>query len=161
MSDALGGVVNIGMVVFFLTVIALYMAYNVNYQKAFNVKNEIIARWEEYNGKCDSECRTKINEYESKLGYKNIPLTEGNGYRCKSERGYCVKGVASKTNSDNTSVNNGNIKYCYFSVVTLVYIDIPFINHFLNLKVFQVTGQTKAMKMINTGSCDQLAQSYG
>ena len=43
MSDAIGGVVNMMLVIFFIVFIALYMSFSINYQKAFNVKNKIIS----------------------------------------------------------------------------------------------------------------------
>ena len=36
MSDAIGGVVNMMLVIFFIVFIALYMSFSINYQKAFN-----------------------------------------------------------------------------------------------------------------------------
>lgn len=162
MSDALGGLVNIGMIVFFITIIALYMAFSVNYQKAFNVKNEIIARYEEYNGYClsDSSCVDKIASYENKLGYKNVPLTKKyTDENCNSDLGFCVRGIEAKKTSETDSVQNNSYKYCYFDVRTLVFIDIPFINYFLNLKIFQVSGQTRALKIEDGDSCSAIANA--
>ena len=42
MRDALGGVVNLAMIVVFLVLVCGYLAFNVNYTKAFRVKNYII-----------------------------------------------------------------------------------------------------------------------
>ena len=42
MRDALGGIVNITIIVVFLVIVSGYLAFNVNYTKAFRVKNKII-----------------------------------------------------------------------------------------------------------------------
>ena len=42
MRDAIGGVVNITIIVTFLVIVSGYLAFNVNYTKAFRVKNKII-----------------------------------------------------------------------------------------------------------------------
>lgn len=156
MSDALGGVVNIGMVIFFITIIALYMAFNVNYQKAFNVKNEIVSLYEEYQGECNvtNGCKGKIMDYENKLGYSaDTNVINGNvgGKTCFREYGYCAKVYEGKKGSTvyNNESKNSKYSYCYYDIMTFVHIDIPFINYFLNLRLFQITGQTKTMKVLN------------
>ena len=53
MRDAFGGLINIAIIIVFLVIVSGYMAYNVSYAKAFNVKNKIISTIEEHEGKCD------------------------------------------------------------------------------------------------------------
>ena len=148
MSDAIGGVVNIALVVFFIIAIASYMAFNVNYEKAFNVKNEIVSLYEEYEGRCNSECKGKIDDYESQLGYGRMDLSPQGNEVCFDIYGYCVEGVTAKKKIiDDPAFKNENIHLCYFKVRTLVLIDIPIIDNLMNLGLFQVTGQTKTMKL--------------
>ena len=160
MSDAIGGVVNVALVIFFLTAIALYMAFNVNYQKAFNVKNKIISIYEEYEGDCETECKEQIQEYESKLGYGKHKMTEQAHEKCFNQYGYCIKGVQSTKPVKNYSEDaKSNKKSCYFEIRTQVEIDIPMINNLMGLKLFQVTGQTSSMEIVSTNSCEQIAKA--
>ena len=55
MRDAFGGVTNLVIIVVFLTLVSGYLAFNVNYTKAFRVKNKIISTFEQYEGVCDSD----------------------------------------------------------------------------------------------------------
>lgn len=158
MSDALGGVVNVGMVVFFIIIISLYMAYNVNYEKAFNVKNEIVSRYEEYGGICNAKCNEKIEDFEAKIGYTKLKLNEtSKDEHCTNTYGYCVTGYPAKANSFSKSIKTKK-KYCYFNIRTQILIDIPIINNFLDLPLFRVTGQTKSMEILSDQTCDQLAE---
>ena len=50
MRDAYGGVVSISIVVVFLVLVSGYLAFNVNYTKAFRLKNKVISVLEEYEG---------------------------------------------------------------------------------------------------------------
>ena len=160
MSDAIGGVVNVALIVFFIVAIASYMAFNVNYEKAFNVKNEIVSLYEEYEGSCKDDCKQKIKDYEDRVGYGAMTLTPKSGERCFNQYGYCVKGVKAKRKSTgSTAYNNKYIKYCYFSVRTNVLIDIPIIDNLMNLSWFHVTGQTKTMKIYSTKTCQQIAKT--
>jgi hypothetical protein len=159
MSDAIGGVVNVALIVFFIVAIASYMAFNVNYEKAFNVKNEIVSLYEEYEGTCNSECKGKIKEYEDKIGYGAMKLTPKNKERCFEQYGYCVRGVKAKRNSSSKSYKSDAIVYCYFSIRTNVLIDIPIINNLMNLSIFHVTGQTKTLKIYSKKDCQKIANT--
>ena len=41
MRDAFGGLLNIGIIVVFMTIVSGYLAFNVSYAKAFKVKNKL------------------------------------------------------------------------------------------------------------------------
>lgn len=159
MSDALGGLVNLGLVIFFIIMISLYMAFNINYQKAFNAKNEIIAIYQRYGGECDSDCREEIEAYESKIGYGKIQLQaiSGTNEHCSTSLGYCVTGVEAKKEAMNNDEYGTVMKYCYFDIRTQVLIEIPIINNLMHLRLFQVTGQTKSLKKVDTRDCDAIA----
>ena len=160
MSDALGGLVNLGLVIFFIIMISLYMAFNVNYQKAFNAKNEIIAIYQRYEGECDFNCRNEIEDYEKKIGYGKKQLQElpGKKEHCSSTLGYCVAGVEAKKEAMNNEFGTV-MKFCYFDIRTQVLIEIPIINNLMHLRLFQVTGQTKSIKKVDTRDCDAIAAS--
>ena len=90
MRDAFGGVVNLAMIVVFLVLVCGYLAFNVNYTKAFRVKNYIITSIEQYEGNCDegTACYQKINDYINRIGY-NAPDFTLEDYKCM--HGYCYK----------------------------------------------------------------------
>ena len=83
MRDAFGGIINLSMIVIFLVLVCGYLAFNVNYTKAFRVKNYIITSIEQYEGNCDpgTTCNQKITEYIKKVGY-NAPDFSLDGYTC-------------------------------------------------------------------------------
>ena len=72
MRDAFGGLVNIAIIVVFMTIVSGYLAFNVSYTKAFKVNNKIISVYEEYDG-CDgvfeAKCENEIDAYIQGLGY--------------------------------------------------------------------------------------------
>ena len=64
MRDALGGTVVLMIIVIFIVFALGYMAFNVNYTKAFRMKNKIISVYEDYKGNCSSsECQKAITDY--------------------------------------------------------------------------------------------------
>ena len=136
------------------------MAFNVNYQKAFNAKNEIISIYQRNDGYCDSNCRTEIKEYEDKIGYGKTQLkaVRANEH-CSTTLGYCVIGVEAKKEGMNYDEYDTKLKYCYFDIRTQVLIEIPVINNLLNLRLFQITGQTKSIKKVTSQDCDAIAAS--
>lgn len=148
MRDAFGGVANLVIIVVFLVLVSGYLAFNVNYTKAFRVKNKIISTLEEYEGKCDpgnrtDACHLKITEYMKSLGY-DAPNLILDDYTCSD--GYCIKKVEIATSGD--SVTEDTKPRAYFKVVTQINIDIPIINKILpGLKLFQVSGDTKPIVM--------------
>lgn len=142
MRDALGGIVNIAIIVVFITLVSGFMAYNINYTKAFRVKNKIITTLEQYEGRCEqnSSCDQEIIAYMRSLGYSS-PNLRISGYTCRS--GYCYKEVSPSTGS-NQVYDSDKI---YFDVATAINIDIPIINKILpNIRLFQVKGNTKLIK---------------
>ncbi len=145
MRDAYGGIINIVIVVVFLVIVSSYLAFNVNYTKAFRLKNKIISVLEEYEGKgYESEsavARKKIKEYAQQIGYSNNNIkVDGEGWKCDSV-GYCIK---KHENSSKEGVEKRDT--CYFEVVTQINISLPIINNIMGLRIFQVTGSTKTIE---------------
>ena len=146
MRDAFGGVANLVIIVVFLTLVSGYLAFNVNYTKAFRVKNKIISLYEQYEGRqCylndTSECNNEIRVYMQALGYDApyLNLTE-QGYKCYY--GYCAKEYPVEKVDD--SVTGDTKEKAYYNIVTQINIDIPIINKILpGLKIFEISGDTK------------------
>ena len=149
MRDAFGGIVNIVIIVVFLVLVSGYLAFNVNYTKAFRVKNKIISTYEQYEGACDqnSTCEKKIKEYMTRLGY-NAPnmKEEDKTWECR-DIGYCVKEVmVSAKNKDSISERN---EKSYYKIKTQINIDIPIVNKIMpGLRIFEVSGDTKVIEKV-------------
>lgn len=150
MRDAFGGVANLVIIVVFLVLVSGYLAFNVNYTKAFRVKNKIISALEQYEGQCDpmtpsDKCNQQILEYMNALGYDspylNIEASAGEPqWTCNN--GYCIQ--KNCLTSENSDIVSDKRKRAYYKVVTQINIDIPIINKILpGLKIFQISGDTK------------------
>ena len=155
MRDALGGAVNIFIIVLFIVFALGYMAYNVNYTKAFRMKNKVVSTYEKYKGNCNADCETEIKEYAQSIGY--APDYMG----CESESSnklYCVKAIQA------TQLEDMKTK-CYYRITTRINISIPILENILamqgsndnnnapkTISVFYVTGDTKTIEL-EEGSC--------
>ena len=153
MRDALGGAVNVVIIVTFIVVVLGYLAFNVNYTKAFRMKNKIIATYEEYDGVCDSQCQQIINQYASDIGYHvasgNMTCrANANGvtWSKDSHSNYCYAAIKVLRNSATDSVDEGKDKV-YYKIATKINIEIPIIQNVFNLQMFWVTGDTKAFSV--------------
>ena len=62
MRDAIGQVFALQIILAFVLLINGYMAYSVNYTRAFRVKNQIVTFIEQYEGPYNDEALAKINE---------------------------------------------------------------------------------------------------
>lgn len=145
MRDAYGGIVNITFIVAFLVIVSGYLAFSVNYNKAFRVKNKIISAIEECEGIAandSTDCaHREIQGYMRQVGYSVPGNFSIDGWNCPTNKGYCYK--------ENTVTEGGRelgVGKSYYSVATAVNIDIPIINRVLpNMRIFQVSGNTKTI----------------
>lgn len=146
MRDSMGGSVVITIIVVFIVVALAYLAFNVNYTKAFRMKNKIISYYEDFNGNCDSACHGKIKEYADAIGYKPDTLNCPGSYNQK-EGLYCVKEVlVSGGGTVDPSRPNDQGKRTYYRIITKINIEIPIISNVFDLSVFNISGDTKVMK---------------
>jgi len=142
LKDAFGGIVNIVLVAIFLVIISGILGLVVNYTKAFRMKNVVISTIEQYEGAsgCFDEsggCAQRIIEKSKTFGYHPTNLDDScrrNGYE-PAYNLFCYK----RNDSDSGK------KYI-FTVVTQVDIDIPIINRIMGLSIFQVHGDTRAIR---------------
>ncbi len=138
MRDALGGVVNIAIIVVFMVIVSGYLAFNVNYTKAFRVKNKIISVIENREG-LDEEGKEEIKNYSKSIGYNVKGINCNTGWEADNKVGFCYKIVASENNNE---LNKG-----YYEIITFVSIDIPIIRNIMpHIEFFQVRGSTKSIK---------------
>lgn len=157
MRDAIGGTFSLQIILFFLVVINAYLAFSVNYTKAFRIKNNIIAIIEQQegytvsNGIDDNEsARSRIFTLMGDANYTidrsslkcNVGYTQI--YDSVQNTGFCLQ---LHTNNDGSG---------YYSVITYVNIDIPIVNRILPLSgIFAIKGETKTIYSNKLESLDK------
>ena len=138
MRDAIGGVFTLQIILVFVLLINGYMAYSVNYTRAFRVKNEIINIIEQKEGFSEGGTAAKeISSLVKRAGYGLSTVQQQavrnnnnvNGWYCNGSEGYCVKCT---DNTGNNKLNSDDASYrgVYYSVKTYVNMDIPILNWF-------------------------------
>ncbi len=162
MRDAFGGIVNLTIIVVFLVIVSGYLAYNVNYTKAFKVKNKIISYFEQYGNTCSnttSDCSQKINKFMKEIGYNTdgsfMQLNAksiGDGtpctWTCNSKLNFCY---AQYLVAKNTDVTGGKGKSkVYYKVATRINMNIPIIDRIVP-SFFTVSGDTKQIIIPTAG----------
>jgi hypothetical protein len=148
MQDAYGGLVNIFLLVTFLIVIEGVFAIAVNYTKAFKMKNYVIASIEQYEGSetCfgtvgESACIKRIKEYAANIAYAPAELN------CNASNQYKeVEGLFCWKESDNKSQENSATNKSY-RIVTQVDIHFPIVSKLTGLSFFQVSGDTRMIRL--------------
>lgn len=143
----MGGVFSLEFIIVFLLILNGYMAFNVNYTKAFRVKNEIRSIIQKNEGLTDS-AMDQIEEYMNKVNYTqsqgfNDYCQNKGMYTCntKNNRYFCMD----VTTSEKYGRNSQGYKIAaYYSVTTFVDINIPIINKFFDRLggLFAVNGET-------------------
>ena len=136
MNESVGSVVPLIIIVLFIAAVSAYMAFNVNYTKAFRMKNKIV---DEINKKHDicfsqsSTCYKNIDSYAKELGYNPaLSCTDSTSFTY-----FCYKEVVTADS------NCPSGKKHYYSISTTVDINMPIIQNILNLRFLNVNGDTK------------------
>lgn len=149
MRDAIGGVVNLVIIVVFMVIVSGYLAFNVSYTRAFRVKNKIISTYEQYSGNCDSNtspCMTEIMNFMKEIGYDMNQKISMSGYNCR--KGFCSLKVQGAKDSSMSSVDDRD-RY-YYKIVTQITIDLPIINRVMQgMDTFKIKGDTKTFVINN------------
>ena len=157
MSEGLGGTVVLVIIVVSIVFISAYLAYNVNYTKAFRMKDKIIDTIEKYDGNCQSSCKNEINKYASDIGYENAlkaggcsnlpykPAEASSSDDDTSSHGYCIYKLDEPRHYNG---GDGEGKYqtkpgYYYRAVTRINIQIPIVQNIFDLGALYVTGDTK------------------
>lgn len=147
MRDAIGGTFSLQIILFFLVVINAYLAFSVNYTKAFRIKNNIIAIIEQQEGYTTSSALGDTDSAQTRIFnlMKSANYTiDRNSLRCNEgytqiydtmqNAGFCLQ---LHKNADGSG---------YYSVITQVNIDIPIVNNILPLSgIFSIKGETKSI----------------
>lgn len=146
MKEAIGGVFSLEFIIVFLLILNGYMAFNVNYTKAFRVKNEIRSIIQKNEGLTEIALKD-IGEYMDKVNYtqnKGFDTWCGKHgmYVCDTGKGsFCM----SVTSSDKYGRRgDGTEIAAYYTVTTFVDINIPILNRFFDRLggLFAINGET-------------------
>lgn len=152
MRDAFGGIVNIVIIVVFLVIVSGYLAFNVNYTKAFRVKNKIISTYEQYEGVClnqSNQCHLIIKDYMKQLGYDAPKIPEEDGYTCPYGWGYCYKEMKVPSTDGIDGMDDTAYRKVYYKIKTRININIPIINNIMpSLRIFEISGDTKVIEKV-------------
>lgn len=153
MRDAMGGTVTIVIVVVFIVFALGYMAFNVNYTKAFRMKDKIISVYDNYNGECTDKCKEEIVSYAQSIGYSNgsgtnaAALCPSSDYTALNNL-YCIIEVKCDNMHEDFCAENsadGKERKSY-KIATRITIDIPAFKNVLNYNFFYVYGDTRTYK---------------
>ena len=153
MKDAIGGSLSLQIILIFLVIVNSYLAFSVNYTKAFRVKNEIRSIIEKHEG-LTCEAATEIDELLTKVNYQanegfrawcmaNDQAADGWKYYNSNMSGFCYK--VTPIDKYGTTDPDSEFKGAYYTVATYVnVIDLPMINKMLGFmrNLFIVKGET-------------------
>ncbi|MBQ3422720.1 MAG: hypothetical protein IJH34_13920 [Romboutsia sp.] len=145
MRDAIGGIVNIQIILVFIVLVSGYLAFSVNYTKAFRAKNKVINAIEQYEGVTGNDALDEGGEVW--CYFNGCPDIKGIGYkadRVQCPSGYTLHSLGFCWKETKVDVGNTSLDKRYYSVRTFVNIDIPIIEFILDrLPFFKVDGDTK------------------
>ena len=157
MRDALGGTVTLVIIVVFIVIALGYMAFNVNYTKAFRMKDKIVSLYDDYDGYCNGECQDAIREYARTLGYAtdhslNCPsgFQAINDLYCVCPMDYLDQDDSRATSSISSLKPDGTTDIKpkkYYKVVTKINLQIPIISNVFDFKFFYIYGNTKSFEV--------------
>lgn len=147
MRDAVGGTFSITAIVIFLIIVNCFLAFSVNYTKAFRAKNEVRSIIEKNEG-LTCNAMHQIEDVLNKNNYRisSSGLCSKYGYKTALGRNntplFCYK--VEKVDITGASNSNTTYKGAYYTVVTFVNIDIPIFNKIFDTvaNVFMVKGET-------------------
>lgn len=158
MREAIGAAWIMGIVVAFIALFSGYLAFSVNYSKAFKVKDGIVDRIEKHNGP-NQEAIDDIAQMMSEVGYSStgkcsnffndntlsfIGVTKNYVTPAPYDDdkfNYCIQKVES-LNQD------GQLSSAYYSVYVFFSLSIPIVNE---MSLFNISGETVNIYFPNEG----------
>lgn len=157
MRDSLGGIPILAIVTLFIVIALSYVAFNVNYTKAFRMKNKAIEILQKYNGgeKCKgiSECKQELKNYAESIGYSTGGLdcsifgnANGNieNLICYTEKSSDYYSIAEK--KANGIIIDGKETF-YNRVYAKINVDLPIIKKLVtSVSYFYVSGSTESIE---------------
>lgn len=156
MKEAFGGIFSIQWIIIFLVVVNCFLAFGVNYTKAFRVKNEIRSIIERQEGlTCSAKRQIKelllANHYHQNSNFTT--WCSNHGYTPANVDGmyFCYKYNPVSTTGDG-AIDPSQIKGAYYTIATFVDINIPIFDRiFAEIAggLFLVKGETAMIYSAN------------
>ena len=149
MRDAVGGVFIMQAIFIFMIIVNCFLAFSVNYTKAFRAKNEIRSIIEKNEGlTCSALCQIDdfLNENKYTLGEPYADWCRQNDYSVATNNNqtplFCYK--IDKVDAAGTSANKKAYKGAYYTIATFVNINIPIFDRVFEIAggMFKVQGET-------------------
>lgn len=148
MKESMGLVPTLSVIIFALVLISGYLAFTINYSKAYKANSKIVNIIQKYNNKIDERAQKEINEYLESINYTSsenyLSKCSESGYEIiqnTTGKGWCYKIISSE---DKTDKSKNDVNRVYVKVRTYISIDIPILNRiFPNLELSRVDGATK------------------
>ena len=150
MKEAVGQTISLQVILVFLVFLNAFLAFSVNYTKAFRVKNKAINELEQNEG-LNSTTKENINRYINKVGYDmdDPEYNTNNCYHGVCVVPHCIGTVGNSNGSEDCSRVTGNVKgyRIYYSVTTYISVNVPIMNKILNQEwnIFKVQGDTSVI----------------
>lgn len=149
MKEAIGQTISLQVILVFMVFLNAFLAFSVNYTKAFRVKNKVINELEQNEG-LNTTARGNIIDYMEHVGYNVDNINEGDGETCFHGvciTPHCAGKIGTNKNSDSCTADSGkdvsNYRV-YYTVKTYININIPIINQILDqdIAILKVQGDT-------------------
>ncbi|NLC48620.1 MAG: hypothetical protein GX758_04605 [Tenericutes bacterium] len=143
MREAIGGQWILGIVLLFIVLFSGFLAYSINYTRAFKAKDHIIELIEKNEGftfsnkpnltTSDTSVEAKAYFLLDSMGYNSLVVKCGK-YGYEQPGGYCVQRKVCSGTKTGARI--------YYEVTTFIKIDFPVINYTLKLPI---TGETNTL----------------
>lgn len=160
MREAIGATWIMVIVIAFIALFSGFLAFSINYSKAFKVKNGIVERIEKYGG-LNEDAKEDISSFLKEIGYNalgscdmviNDDKLRLAGFRIDegttsnpnktSQYNFCIQKIQSKSVS-------GQATTAYYKVYVFFSLSVPIIE---NLTKFDITGETQNIYFPNDGN---------
>ena len=152
MKEAIGQTISLQVILVFVVFLNAFLAFSVNYTKAFRVKNKVINILEQNEG-FNGAAASKIDDYMSGVGYNVNIQGERDGIgNCKN--GVCILAHCAGRIGDDassgecpTGASDKQDYRIYYSVTTYINVSVPIINRILNqdMPIFRIQGDTSTI----------------
>ncbi len=162
MKDAFGGIFTLQLVVIFMIIVNTFLAFSVNYTKAFRAKNEIRSIIEKHEGLTCSAMK-RIQETLAKEKYSINPnVSCPSGYIRAEDAGgtarFCYR--VEKVDIAGTNKDDNKYKGSYYTIITYVNINLPifdkiFAGYLGN--IFKIKGETALI--YSSGDDSEIAET--
>lgn len=145
MNDAVGSVWPLAFVSVAIVFFSGFLAFSVNYNKAYKMKDQVIYILEK-NDNNYSNSKAEIKEYADKIGYRaSSRYLNRCRYEVDSEVGICYHEVTSGTAMHGKEEQTTT----YVEITTWASLDIPLFAYFFSgIPIFSIDGSTKKIVKI-------------